>query len=68
MVYIRTKRELSDRNKQRQKRWDSPDIPEGTEFLVFDSWNRFKFTTLRYMNYEYNVKVSDLELVPKSND
>lgn len=63
-VYLVTKKELSDRNKQRQKRYNAPNIPEGTKFYAF--WNqipKFKFVTLVYKSHEYTVKTSDLNIV-----
>lgn len=63
-VWLVAKKELSDRNTQRQKRYDAPNIPEGTKFYAY--WfqiPKFKFVTLVYDHHDYMVKTSDLEIV-----
>lgn len=68
-VWLVAKKELSDRNKQRQKRYNAPNIPEGTKFYAF--WHqipKFKFVTLEYEHHKYEVKASDLEIVEIEND
>ena len=63
-VYLVAKKELSDRNSQRQKRYNAPNIPEGTKFYAY--WfqvPKFKFIDLVYQHHRYTVNTSDLDIV-----
>lgn len=68
-VYLVAKKELSDRNTQIQKRYNAPNIPEGTKFFAF--WHqipKFKFVVLEYNHHKYEVKASDLEIAEIENN
>lgn len=63
-VYLVAKKELSDRNTQRQKHNNAPNIPKGTKFYAY--WfqiPKYKFVTLVYEHYKYTVSASDLDIV-----
>ncbi len=63
-TYLVAKKELSDRNRQRQNQRNTPNIPAGTKFLVHPhQMPQFKFVTLIYKGNRYEVKVADLEIV-----
>ena len=63
-MYLVAKKELSDRNWQRQKQKNAPNIPEGTKFFMCPhQMPKFKFVTLKYKDNFYLVKASDLEVV-----
>ena len=63
-MYLVAKRELNDRNRQKQQYKNAPNIPEGTKFQVRGPHvPQSKFTTLVYKNHYYLVKTSDLDVV-----
>ena len=62
-LYFISKKELKDRNHQRQLHKGAPNIPEGTKFFIFPHQSiRFKFVDVVYKRNVYTVKFSDLEL------
>ena len=64
MIYVTTKKELSDRNKQLQMDKGYPNIPKGASVLVntFLDGSFSKFTTVTWNNQYYMVHASDLNL------
>jgi hypothetical protein len=64
MMYVTTKEELSDRNKQLQRDKGYPNIPKGAKVLVyqFADGSLGKFSTVTWNNQRYVVRTSDLNL------
>lgn len=68
MMYVTTKKELSDRNKQLQKDKGYLNIPKGAEVMVsaFIDGSFSKFTTVIWNNQRYMVRATDLNLPDNS--
>lgn len=64
MMYVTTKKELSDRNKQLQRDKCYPNIPKGVRVMVgtFIDGSFSKFTTVTWNNQRYMVRADDLNL------
>lgn len=64
MVYVTTKKELSDRNKQKQRDRGYPNIPKGAKVLVhtFIDGSFKRLTEVIWDNRSYMVRACDLNL------
>ena len=63
-MYVTTKKELSDRNKQLQRDKGYSNIPKGAKVMVstFIDGSFSKFTTVTWNNQRYMVCATDLNL------